>query len=98
MTISKYNFSRVNDILLQFFVLILLVYGFLAIYLWGIKTMKRLRGWAKWRELGIVINRLSTVPLTLLQLLLVSQKTPAVGTAGGVDLLRQTEFLSTCFR
>ena len=60
--------------------------------------MKRLRGWAKWRELGIVINRLSTVPLTLLQLLLVSQKTPAVGTAGGVGLLRQTEFLSTCFR
>ena len=62
MTISKYNFSRVNDILLEFFVLILLVYGFLAIYLWEIKTMKRLRGWAKWRELGIVINSLSTVP------------------------------------
>ena len=76
MTISKYNFSRVNDILPQFFVLILLVYGFLAIYLWGIKTMKRLRGWARWRELGIVINRLSTVPLTLLQLLPVSQKRP----------------------
>lgn len=74
------------------------VYGFLAIYLWGIETVKRLRGWAKWRELGIVINRLSTVPLTLLQLLPVSQKTPAVGTAGGVGLLRQTEFLSTCFR
>ena len=37
------------------------------------------------------------VCLTLLQLLLVSQKTPAVGTAGGVGLLQWKEFLSTFF-
>ena len=77
--------SQVNDILPQFFVLILLLYGFLAIKLWGIKTMNVLRGWAKWQEHEVLLSLATNcyyifsefnVCLTLLQLLLVSQKTP----------------------
>ena len=97
MASSQLNVNQVNDILPQFFVLILLLYGFLAIKLWGIKTMNMLRGWAKWHEHEVLLLLVTNfnyifsefnVCLTLLQLLLVSQQTPTVGTAGGVGLLQ----------
>ena len=91
MASSQLDVNQVNDILPQFFVLILLLYGFLAIKLWGIKTTNMLRGWAKWQEHEVLLSLVTNcnyifsefnVCLTLLQLLLVSQKTTTVGTAG----------------
>ena len=59
--------------------------------------MNMLRGWAKWHEHEVLLLLVTNfnyifsefnVCLTLLQLLLVSQQTPTVGTAGGVGLLQ----------
>ena len=106
MASSQLNVNQVNDILPQFFVLILLLYGFLAIKLWGIKATNMLRGWAKWQEHEVLLSLVTScnyifsefnVCLTLLQLLLVSQKTTTVGTAGWVGLLQYNKFVSTFF-